>query len=113
MDEFQAIACCATAAAQNADDQFRVIPCEFLHGATAVERHLEEEWTINLCHAGNAAQNVVIDEKRYLLRRQIFRRIGIEHFEEVAELVLHRIFAELIVGFEMGIVGGKVIVKRH
>ena len=66
MDEFEAIACGATAAAENADDQFGIIGRKLFHGAATVEWHFEEEWTISACHAGDAAQDVVVDEERHL-----------------------------------------------
>ena len=97
VDEAEGVVSRARAAAEDADDEVRVVLCELLHRLRTVIDDLEEDRPSRLRHAGERAQDVVIDELAELLRRDARVHVRIEDFKEVAEALALRLLAELLI----------------
>src|SRR5439155_3639982 len=84
-------------AAENSDDEIRIILRQFLHRLRSVINDLQKNGPARFRHARQRANDVVVDELAELFRRDPAGHIWIEHFEEVPELLPLRLLAKLLV----------------
>ncbi len=96
VDQLEGVVSRPGAAAEDADHQVRVVLGQLLHRARAVINNLQKERSPRLGHAGQAAEDVVIDEFAELLRRDAAGDVRVEHFQEITELLPFRLFAKFL-----------------
>jgi len=111
-NQLEAIAGGAGAAAEHADDQARVEGSELVERARPVVDDLEETRPLGLGQAGEAAHDAVVDEIRHDVGRDQ-PGVGIEDFEEVAEVAGRRVGAKNVEGLERSEIGVEVGKVKH
>ena len=100
VDKFEGVVGGAGAAAEDTDDEVGIVLSEFLHRARAVIDDFQKKRAAGFRDAGEAAEDVVVDEFAKLFRRDTAADVRIEDFEEVAEILPLRFFAEFFEGEE-------------
>ena len=102
----------AGGAAEDAGDEVRVVGDQLLHRLRPVVRDLEEDRPARLRHAGERADDQVVDEPAEVVRALRTRDVGVEDLEEVAEALALGLEAELLVRLERRVVERDVVVGR-
>src|SRR5258708_4162932 len=82
VDQLERVITRAGTAAKHADDEVRIVLRQFLHRARAVIHDFEEDWAARLRHAGQAANDVVVDEFAQALGRDAAGDVRIEYFKK-------------------------------
>ena len=102
--QFEGVVGRAGRAAEDADDEMRIVVNQLLHRLRAVVDHLQEQRPALARDAAERADDGVVDEAGQLARLDRLRPVGVEHFEEVAEALALGLQAELLVLLQGGAV---------
>lgn len=109
VDELEGVERGARAAPENADDDIGIIGNEFLERAGAVVGDFEKERTSGAGHAGEGAHDVVVKKGGDGAVGNGGIDVGVEDFEEVAEVLQLGLVAEGVEVFERVVVPVDVV----
>ena len=99
------------AAAEDAHHQRAVVAGQGLHRGRAVVGDLQEQRPPAAGHAGQRADDVVVDEPRQVGRRML-AGVRIEHLQKVPKPLGLGLDAKRLVGFQRAVVEIDVVVER-
>ena len=111
-DQLERVVGRAGAAAQDADDQVRIVGDQLLHRPRAVVDDLQKDRPPGYRDAGQSAGDGIVDELRRGFRRQPLRSIGVEDFQKVAKALALGLFAESAIVLERDQIVVQAVVER-
>src|SRR5579875_488650 len=102
--ELEGIVGSAGRAAEDTDDQVRIVVDQLLHRLGAVINHLQEERPALAGDAAKRTDDGIVDEAGQLAGLHRLRLVRIEHFEKMTESLTFGFQAKLLVFLQSGAV---------
>ena len=113
VDQLECIEGRAGTTAQDADDELRVVGHQFFEWTGSVIRDFQENGSTGFGHAGQTADDVVVEESRHLPIGYPRVNVWVEDFEKIPESLLFGLDAEIVKGLKCLVVPFDFIGERY